>query len=67
MFVGPSPLSYVPHSFLSYTDKMTFSQRVMNTIITFAEKIYTELVYLPKHVSLRVQIIKWRIYYLIMF
>lgn len=35
----PSPLSYVPHPFLSFTDRMTFWERVANTIMTGFERV----------------------------
>lgn len=35
----PSPLSYVPHPFLSFNNRMTFIQRVGNTLITFYQRI----------------------------
>lgn len=35
----PSPLSYVPHAFLSFTDRMSFVQRVANTIMTIHDNI----------------------------
>lgn len=31
----PAPLSYVPHPFIGYSERMTFSQRVENTLVTW--------------------------------
>lgn len=36
----PSPLSYVPHPFLSFSNRMTFVQRLGNTLMT-AFQLYT--------------------------
>lgn len=34
----PYPISYIPHVFLSYTDRMTFPQRMVNLIVTMFER-----------------------------
>lgn len=47
MVGSPSPLSYVPHPFLTFTDKMTFVERLCNTIFTTFENIGYSL-YLPR-------------------
>lgn len=44
----PSPLSYVPHPLLSFTDKMDFRQRLVNAIAIFFEHLYMEFIYLPQ-------------------
>ena len=49
---GPSPLSFVPHSLLSFTDKMTFTQRFLNTVMTIFEHLYLEAFYFPKQKEL---------------
>lgn len=43
-----SPASYVPHPFLSFTDKMDFRQRVINTIAIIFEYFLMEFIYLPQ-------------------
>ena len=42
-----SPYSYVPQPFLHYTDKMTFPQRLYNTVFSIFEHALFELVHLP--------------------
>ncbi|GAB0093835.1 UDP-glucuronosyltransferase [Sergentomyia squamirostris] len=42
---SPSPLSYVPHVLFTYTDRMTFGQRLANTMISVFEKVYMDLAY----------------------
>lgn len=44
---NPSPLSYVPHFMLSYTDKMTFMQRLNNALMSLAEILMTNVYALP--------------------
>lgn len=48
----PSPLSYVPHTFLSFRDKMSFTERFGNTLVTIFENIYINVVYLPRQQAL---------------
>lgn len=36
---SPSPLSYVPHPFLSFNNRMTFTQRVINTVMTLVQRL----------------------------
>jgi hypothetical protein len=43
----PSPLSYIPHPFLSFTDQMNFVQRLGNTMMNLFETIYMNLFYYP--------------------
>ncbi|CAO1423146.1 unnamed protein product [Diamesa serratosioi] len=45
---NPSPYSYVPHNFVSYTDEMDFYERTINTIVSQFENIYMELVHYPR-------------------
>lgn len=47
----PSPLSYVPHPFLSFTDKMTFVQRIGNTLFSAMDEIVHRF-YFPTQVGL---------------
>ena len=47
---NPSPYSYVPHNFVSYTDQMDFSERTINTIVSQFENIYMELIHYPRQV-----------------
>ena len=41
-----TPLSFVPHSNLPYTDDMTFSQRVYNTFITSYDSFFRRINYI---------------------
>jgi glucuronosyltransferase len=43
MLHSPMPLSVTPHPFLSYTDRMTFSQRMENIISTAIEDVGYQL------------------------
>lgn len=45
---NPSPLSFVPHPFLSYTEKMSFWERVGNTLLTSYEMFTMENLYYPR-------------------
>lgn len=45
----PSPPSYVPNAMLGFTDKMSFVQRVGNTLVAIFDYLYVDFVYLPKH------------------
>lgn len=47
----PSPLSYVPHTFLSFSDRMNFVQRLGNTMFTLVEFIAYSF-YLPSQIAL---------------
>jgi glucuronosyltransferase len=47
-----SPFSYVPHPFLTYTDKMTFAQRLSNTIHSYLETFMYKLYHLPNQRNL---------------
>lgn len=49
----PSPLSYVPHPFLSYTDTMTFFERFWNLIINVLDYTVYKFYFLNKHVTER--------------
>lgn len=42
---SPSPLSYVPHFQFTFTDRMSFGQRMANTMIAIFEKVYMDLNY----------------------
>ncbi|XP_072296565.1 UDP-glucuronosyltransferase 1A1-like, partial [Eucyclogobius newberryi] len=41
----PSPPSYVPRFFTGFTDKMSFKQRVINTVVTLIEPLMCRLLY----------------------
>ncbi|CAK6952067.1 UDP-glucuronosyltransferase 1A1-like [Scomber scombrus] len=41
----PSPPSYVPRFFTSYTDRMSFKQRVFNTLVAALEPLMCRLLY----------------------
>ena len=47
-----SPYSYVPHPFLSYTDKMTFSQRMTNVLLSQYENFAYHAFHLPNQEKL---------------
>ncbi|XP_053676206.1 UDP-glycosyltransferase UGT5-like [Anopheles nili] len=44
----PYPYSYIPHTFLSYTNEMSFWQRFGNTLVGHIDKLYYRNVFLPK-------------------
>lgn len=44
---NPSSPSYMPNTFLSYTDKMTFLQRFYNGLLHLYDMITMELIYKP--------------------
>lgn len=48
---SPSPLSYVPHSFLSFTEKMSFAERIGNTLFTAMQEMVFRL-YFPTQVKI---------------
>ncbi|XP_034410864.1 UDP-glucuronosyltransferase 1-1-like isoform X1 [Cyclopterus lumpus] len=41
----PSPPSYVPRFFTRYTDKMSFKERTINTLVAFLEPLLCRLIY----------------------
>ncbi|XP_058833853.1 UDP-glucosyltransferase 2-like [Topomyia yanbarensis] len=45
---APAPPSHVAHFMLSYTDRMTFCERFVNTVFTLVDRAYYQWVYLPK-------------------
>lgn len=45
-------MSYVPHPFLSYTEKMNFHQRAMNFLTFMVEEYYYYVKHLPKQKQL---------------
>ncbi|XP_075140031.1 UDP-glucuronosyltransferase 1-2-like isoform X6 [Leptodactylus fuscus] len=44
---SPSPPSYVPRLFTTYTDHMTFSQRVKNSLLSLFDHIICYIFYVP--------------------
>lgn len=50
----PSPLSYVPHPFLSFTDHMTLTERMGNTMMNIFETTYMNLFYYHLQVSVMI-------------
>lgn len=44
----PSPMSYVAHPFMSFTDRMNFFKRTLSAVITIFEHFYMDYIYLPK-------------------
>jgi len=51
-FANPAPTSYVPNPILEFTDKMTFKDRLVNTLFTMTWNIGHYLYYLPKQEAL---------------
>lgn len=49
---NPSPLSFVPHPFLSYTHKMSFNERLQNTLLTGYEMLSMHYSYYPRQAKL---------------
>ncbi|XP_066433394.1 UDP-glucuronosyltransferase 1-6-like [Eleutherodactylus coqui] len=45
--LSPSPPSYVPRAFTTFTDHMTFSQRVINVLWALMESIGYDICYMP--------------------
>lgn len=52
MLHSPMPLSVVPHPFLASTDRMTFTQRITNVLITLVEDFFINFVHYPLQVNL---------------
>nr|XP_019537579.2 UDP-glucuronosyltransferase 1-1-like isoform X1 [Aedes albopictus]XP_029735708.1 UDP-glucuronosyltransferase 1-1-like isoform X1 [Aedes albopictus] len=44
----PYPYSQIPHTFLSYTDRMTFTERLVNTFLWNVDRFYYRNVFLPR-------------------
>uniref|UniRef100_A0A182QG12 UDP-glucuronosyltransferase n=1 Tax=Anopheles farauti TaxID=69004 RepID=A0A182QG12_9DIPT len=44
----PYPYSYIPHTFLAYTNEMSFWQRFANALVGHLDKLYYRLVFLPQ-------------------
>lgn len=44
----PYPYSQIPHTFLSYTDRMTFTERLVNTFVWNVDRFYYRNVFLPR-------------------
>jgi hypothetical protein len=45
---NPSPYSYVPDKFLHYADKMSFWERMHNTVVCTLKSLGRQLIHLPK-------------------
>ncbi|XP_053664192.1 UDP-glycosyltransferase UGT5-like [Anopheles marshallii] len=43
----PSPISYVPHPFLSFTDRMSFVQRIGNMLMTIMDSVLGHILDFP--------------------
>ncbi|XP_049545913.1 UDP-glycosyltransferase UGT5-like [Anopheles darlingi] len=43
----PSPISYIPHPFLRFTDRMSFVERIGNALMTVADMIAGQLLDFP--------------------
>lgn len=48
----PSPLSYVPHPFLKYTDNMNLFERIWNFIVFIMDYAMYKLFFLPKQAAI---------------
>lgn len=48
LFGNPSPSSYIPNIFSSYTSYMNFFQRIHNMLIDNMEYLYRHLIYYPR-------------------
>lgn len=44
----PYPYAYIPHTFLSYTNEMSFWQRFANALVGHVDKLYYRCVFLPQ-------------------
>lgn len=44
----PYPYSQIPHTFLSYTDRMTFVERTVNALIWNVDRLYYRNIFLPR-------------------
>ncbi|KAF4519854.1 UDP-glycosyltransferase-12 [Ephemera danica] len=49
----PIPLSYFPNPMLTYTDHMTFSERIVNSVFTSLWDLGNQLHYLPRQEALK--------------
>jgi hypothetical protein len=54
---SPNPISYIPNTFLSFTDRMTFFQRMVNFFFTLFEEISMRLFFYDEQVSFKQLII----------
>ncbi|KAJ8980271.1 hypothetical protein NQ317_005129 [Molorchus minor] len=45
---NPSPPSYIPDIFLSYTSNMTFWQRLVNFLYSILSELYKQFIFLPE-------------------
>ncbi|XP_055384245.1 UDP-glucosyltransferase 2-like [Condylostylus longicornis] len=48
MVGNPSPPSYIPNHFVQLTDHMNLFERIKNLFVVIFERIYNDLIYLPK-------------------
>lgn len=46
---NPSPPSYIPHLILSYSDQMTFYQRIVNTLMNLYSEILNHIYVFPEN------------------
>lgn len=44
----PYPFSQIPHTFLSYTDRMSFGERFINTLLWNVDSFYYRNIFLPR-------------------
>jgi len=44
---NPEPPSYIPDTFLVLTDRMTFTERLTNTVFTWINELFYKCLYLP--------------------
>ncbi|XP_058461327.1 UDP-glucosyltransferase 2-like [Malaya genurostris] len=48
LVAAPGPVSHEAHFMLHYTDRMTFSERFVNTLVTLIDAVFYNWIYLPK-------------------
>lgn len=52
MMHSPAPLSLIPHPFLSFTDRMTYSERLQNVFFNILEDVMSYFFHFPLQVRL---------------
>ncbi|KAF4519852.1 UDP-glycosyltransferase-09 [Ephemera danica] len=55
---NPIPFSYVPNPVLGYSDRMSFTQRLTNTIFTLVWDLGNQFYYLPRQEAIRSKVFK---------
>ncbi|XP_046750926.1 UDP-glycosyltransferase UGT5-like isoform X3 [Diprion similis] len=52
IFGNPSPWSYIPSEFLTLSDRMTFAQRLQNTLVYIYGELIRKFFYIPRQQAL---------------